>query len=269
MKKRFSIAYFITLLFALLAAGFRLWSLLAAVDEQGLPVTHLSTTLLIAASALFLLLALFLSFHSPGRSGRYQVLTYGTGGFLCSMTASIFILVGSCVEFGEALLSGPSFTAPIICLFGLLGGICCGLTAWLRRSSVRRSPVAELVPIVYLLIKLVLNFKTWSTDPIISDYCVILFALIFSLLAFYYGAGFVFNQGKPRRTLFSAMNAVFFCAAAIMDGIIDLSPSTVITYAGFLLWQCPVIWDLLAPGGTDFVSPKAKRAMRRGSQKQP
>ena len=98
MKKRFSIAYFITLLFALLAAGFRLWSLLAAVDEQGLPVTHLSTTLLIAASALFLLLALFLSFHSPGRSGRYQVLTYGTGGFLCSMTASIFILVGSCVR---------------------------------------------------------------------------------------------------------------------------------------------------------------------------
>lgn len=251
MKHHSSAAYFITLLFALLAAGLRLWNLFVAVDEQGLPIMHLSTVLLIAAAALFLLLALALSFRSPGRSGNCQVFLYGSGGFLCSLIAAILILLGSCAEFGEALLAGPGISAPIMCLLGLLGGICCCLTAWFRRRPSPRYPAVELAPILYLLIKLILNFKGWSTDPIIMDYCVILFALIFTLLAFYYGAGFVFNLGKPRRTLFCAMGAVFFCAAAIMDGIMDLSPSTVITYGGFLLWQLPVIWDLLEPSVAD------------------
>jgi hypothetical protein len=31
----------------------------------------------------------------------------------------------------------------------------------------------------------------------------------------------------------------------------DLSPATVLTYAGLLLWQLPLIWDLLAPSEKD------------------
>lgn len=251
MKKRFSAVYFVTLFFALLGAGLRLWSLLVAVDDQGLPVMHLSTVLLIAAGALFLLIAALLSGRSPGRSGSHRVFTYGTGGLVCGATASALILLGSCAEFGEALVSGPDMAAPIMCLLGLFGGICCCLTVRFRHQSTPRYPLAELGPVFYLLIKLVLNFKGWSTDPIILDYCVVLFALIFALLAFYYGAGFVFDQGKPRRTLFCAMGAVFFCACAMMDGMMDLKFSTVITYGGFLLWQLPVIWNLLAPGAPD------------------
>lgn len=266
MKHHSSAAYVITLIFALFAAGLRLWNLFVAVDEQGLPVMHLSIILLIAAAILFLLLALFLSYRSPGRSGNSQVLQYGSGGFLCSLIAAILILLGSCAEFAEALVSGPGISAPIMCLLGLLGGVCCCLTAWFRRRSGPRYPFVELAPILYLLVKLILNFKGWSTDPIILDYCVILFALIFTLLAFYYGAGFVFDLGKPRRTLFCAMAAVFFCAAAIMDGIMDLRPSTIITYGGFLLWQLPVIWDLLEPMDADPV-PDRPKSRRRSARK--
>lgn len=74
--------------------------------------------------------------------------------------------------------------------------------------------------------------------------------------------GFVFDLGKPRRTLFCAMGAVFFCAAAIMDGIMDLSLSTIITYGGFLLWQFPVIWDLLEPRDADPVPDMPKSRQR-------
>lgn len=263
MNKRFAAAYFFTLVFAVVAAGLRLWSLLTAVDSRGLPVLHLSIYLLIAAAAVFLLSALVFSRRSPCRSGRHAVLDYGTGGSLCGTVAAVLILLGSCAEFAEALVAGPGISAPIMCLLGLLGGICCILTARFRRSGLRRHPGVELVPIVYLLIKLVLNFRHWSIDPIILDYCFVLFALIFSLLAFYRGAGFVFDQGRPRKTLFYAMAAVFFCAAAMMDGIVDLSPSTVITYGGLLLWQLPVIWDLLAPSAPDPVPEPEQKKPRR------
>ena len=69
----------------------------------------------------------------------------------------------------------------------------------------------------------------------------------------------MFNRGKPRATLFYAMSAVYFCAAAIMDGIADLSVSTIVTYSGFLLWQLPVILCLLSPNAPDAASGKRRR----------
>ena len=155
-------------------------------------------------------------------------------------------------------MSRPGFSAPIMFLLGLLGGFCAFATAVLRRGPGKRSPAPEMVPVVYLLIKTMLNFKRWSTDPVILDYCVQLFALIFTMLAFFRGAGFVLNQGKPRRALFDCMAAVFFCAAAMMDGIHTLSLSAIITYGGFLLWQLPVIWDLLTPSPPDPVPRMAE-----------
>jgi hypothetical protein len=246
MNRRFSAAYFITLIFAVAAAGLRLWTLLAAVDDKGLPVMHLSIYIMLGATGVFVVLAFLMTLRSPGYSGRHSVLDYGRGGFICGIVAAVMILLGACGEFAAALVSGPTFWDPIICLLGILGGICLCVVAWFRCRDRRFSPV-ELVPIVYLLAKLTLNFKGWSTDPIVLDYCVILFALIFSLLAVYGGGGFAFDVGKPKRTLFCAMLSVYFCAAAIMDGVMDLSFATIVTYGGLLLWQLPLIWDLLAP----------------------
>ena len=40
------------------------------------------------------------------------------------------------------------------------------------------------------------------------------------------------------------MAAVYFCAGSMMDGIMDGSAATVVTYLGFLLWQLPLILAL-------------------------
>ncbi len=263
MKNRFTAPFFLTLAFAVLAASLRLWSLLTAIDSQGLPIMALPVYLLVAAAALFLLLALALAHTSPGRSSRFQALQYDTGGFVCGMIAAALILLGVLADFGEALVSGPGFSDPIMCLLGLLGSICCFLAVRSRSRGSRCHPAVELLPILYLLIKLILNFKHWSTDPIILDYCFVLFALIFVLLAFYHGAGFVFHQGKPRRTLFYAMAAVFFCAAAIFDGLMDFSLATAVSYGGFLLWQLPVIWSLLLPSDPEPVSNHEAEGRRK------
>lgn len=234
----------------------RLWSL-SVSNGHGLPAQHISNTVFAWTSVAIVALLLILSITSPGRSGKHQVLGCGSGGFLLNILAAAMLLVGSGLEYAEALKSGPTVSSPIMCLLGLVGAICCMAAAYARKKGTPSHPAVELMPVVYLVVKLVLNFKKWSIDPIILDYCVILFALIFSLLAFHGGAGFVFDRGKPRATLFYAMCAMYFCAAAIMDGIADVSPATIITYLGLLLWQLPVIICLLSPAGSD---PKPETA---------
>lgn len=250
MKIRSIIPLIITPLAALCGCVLRLWSL-SASDGHGIPTDHISNIVFAWASVSIAAVLLILAVISPGRSGKHQVLCCGNGGFFLSLAAAALLLIGSGLEFAEALGDGPGITSPIMCLLGLVGAISCMAAAYARKNGETAHPAAELLPVVYLVVKLVLNFKDWSIDPIILDYCVILFALIFSLLAFYRGAGFLFDQGKPRTTLFYAMCAVYFCAAAIMDGIADMSLATIVTYLGLLLWQLPVIICLLAPAGPD------------------
>lgn len=250
MKIRSMIPMIATPLFALCGCVLRLWSL-SVSDGHGLPADHIANTVFAWASVAFVLILLALSTRSPGRCGSHRVLNCGAGGYILSLLAAAGILAGTCLEFSEALRDGPTASSPIMCILGLAGGLFCMYAAHCRKRGTPAYPAVELMPVVYLVVKLILNFKNWSIDPIILDYCVILFALIFSLLAFYGGAGFVFDKGKPRTTLFYAMASVYFCAAALMDGVADRSAATIITYLGLLLWQLPVIICLSSPADPD------------------
>ncbi len=249
LKAHQSISYGISIVFAVLAASLRYWNLCAAVDDSGLPVMHISVYILLGISILFVILAIFQSVTSPGRSSNYIVLQ-NRAIPACGMCGAVLIGLGACTEFAEALVSGPSITDPIMLLTGLLGAISCLCVLSLRRTHNQRYPLAELLPIVYLVIKLILNFKDWNTDPIIGDYCITLFALIFALLAVYCQAGFIFDRGHPRRTLFCSMMAVYFCGAALADGICDRDYAAVVFYAGLLLWNLPSLKQLPIPSNS-------------------
>ena len=168
MDRRFSIPYFITLAGIPVAAGLRIWSLNTAVDNLGMPVMHRSIYALIAAAGLYLLLALLCAVRSSCRETGPGALIYGRGGWICGALASGMILLGAAAEFWESLVAGPGISAPIMLLLGLLGGICAFITVLHRRRNGARYPAAEIIPVVYLLVKTMLNFKHWSTDPVID-----------------------------------------------------------------------------------------------------
>lgn len=241
------------LLIASLAGGaLRFWSMGVAVAAGGLPVAdHISTYLSAALSLIMVAVFLAVSLRSPGRSGKKEVLTYTGSQLFQAMGGAILILAGVVVEFVENLLSIPSTSALVMCLGGFCAGICLMLVAYTRKTGSHTHPAAHLLPIVYLVIKLILNFKNWSTDPIILDYCFILFALIFTLLAFYNSTGFFFDKGKPRKTLFYSLLAVFFSTMAAAEGLGGGSVSTFICYLGFLFWCLPVISAMLVPRAPD------------------
>lgn len=236
----------------LMGMALRLWAMNTAIAAGGLPVAnHISTYLTVLFSLIMVGLFLYWSHSSPGRSGKKNVLDYSLHQFSQGMLGSVLILFGAVVEFVEAFLYTPSTSSLFMCLGGFVAGICLMLVAYSRRTGTHRYPAAHLLPIVYLVVKLILNFKDWSTDPIILDYCFILFALIFSLLAFYQSTGFFFQDGKPRKTLFYCLAAVFFSAMAAAEGLGSGSNSTFVTYLGIMMWCLPVITAIMVPSSPD------------------
>lgn len=227
----------------LLAALTRFWNRSAAVDNHALFVSsHPSIAVLVVLSLLFVLAFLVLSIRSPGRSPEHQILTYSPIQAVLALASALLTALAAL-----SMLPGSNSTFTLILtVLGLGAALCMARISRLRLRG-KSVPGFELLPIGYLLIKLIFNFKSWSTDPIILDYCCMLFALIFSLLAFYGIAGFCFDQGKPRKTLFCASCGIFFSAMAAVDGIMTGSLSAVLSYLGFILWLWPSVSCLLHP----------------------
>lgn len=221
----------------------RLWNVLTVFDELGLPKMHqASTAALVAVSLVSMALFIAMGYLAPCRSPKGEAMAYSHRGKTLGVIAAALMIVGAAGEFADQLLAGPTIYDPILALLGVVAGICLMAVAVYRERG-KQMPGVELAPICYLLLKLTLNFKTWSADPIILDYCMMLFALIFTTLTFYHSAGFVFDRGKPKRTLFYAMAAVYFCGTTLAEGGFGVT----ITYLGFMLWFLPVIYNLLIP----------------------
>lgn len=228
---------------AALGAVVRFFFLSLALDAQGLPMQdHPTVPLLIAVSVLFSLLFLILAQKSPVREK-----TYGIWGqprpSVPAIVGGAMVLLGAT---GELLYSGEATTGNcILCALGVVSGLCLILSHLSRVTGNRKNPPVELFPVVYLVVKLIINFKSWSVDPVILDYFPMLMALIFSLLSLYCAAGFLFDAGQPRKTLCFSSLCVFYSAMAAVDGFLTGNAGIAMTYLGFLLWNLPVIFRLL------------------------
>lgn len=102
-------------------------------------------------------------------------------------------------------------------LLGILCAICIAAFAILRISGRKPSPLLYMVASVYLIVRLILDFQQWGTDPSVHDYAFSLLADICCMIGTYQLAGFSFGRGKRRLTLFWTLCAVFFCAITLAD----------------------------------------------------
>lgn len=226
-----------------LGALIRFWNLSAAVDELGLFITnHPASLSLIGVGILFVLIFGFLSFRSPGRGVDHRVLTFSAPQSGISLAAAILLLLGAL----WALPSGGTVGNLLLTILGLAAAVAMILLSRMRKNG-NQASLPELLPVIFLLVNLILNFKSWSTDPVILDYCDMLFAQIFTLLAFYGIAGFSFDQGHPRRTLFYGSCGIFFSAMAAVDSIMESDLSTAVIYLSFMISLWPVVQCLLTP----------------------
>lgn len=104
---------------------------------------------------------------------------------------------------------------------GIVAACCIGAFA-LRCLQARRStPLLYMTASLYLILRLIVCFQEWNADPSIHDYCFKLLAAICDMLAAFQLAGFGFDRGKRRITLFWTLGAVFFGALTIPDALND------------------------------------------------
>lgn len=100
---------------------------------------------------------------------------------------------------------------------GFAAALCMAAFAGMRMSRQRPTAVLYIAVSVYLVVRLILNFQSWNTDPSIHDYALRLLASICCMLGAYHLAGFCLDLGRRRMTAFWTL-----CATALsMIGFVD------------------------------------------------
>lgn len=100
---------------------------------------------------------------------------------------------------------------------GIVCGGCFAAFAILRMTGRKPSPLLFMIASLYLIVRLIVCFQVWNTDPSIHDYAFQLLAAICCMLGCFQLAGFSFDRGHLRMCLFWTLCATAFCAFTVAD----------------------------------------------------
>ena len=177
--------------------------------------------LLIAAFVLFILR----SREEPKTDPRpfEDVFSFADGATLLLPVGGIFLMGASgAADFAMSagILSGALFGVQTHRILGVLGLACAaGLFLVLlscRKGTALPAPGLLIAPVA-LVVRLVVTYRSASTDPTLEAYYVEVMALVFLTLAFFRVAGFAFGDANPRAFFRSAPMAVIFAMACVAD----------------------------------------------------
>lgn len=229
MEKKYSRAAVIMItVLAAVAAYFLRLKQLQLVDESGkLPVG--AGRGLTWLCVIFVVLAAVYAFLLKKRekiSGRSHV------------TTALTLLAAFCMAMGSAAMLA---TNSLMAVGGLISAVCWVVIALQRQQNTVPSAVLFMIPALFYAVELIVQFRGWSMDPQILDYCFSLLAGICAMCATFQLGGFSFLKGKRRRAVFYCLCGVVFSAAA-MAGAPLLS---MLTVAGAGIWLLANGWLLL------------------------
>jgi hypothetical protein len=106
---------------------------------------------------------------------------------------------------------------------GMLAGILLALYGFASLRKTPPTPLFYMFISLYLALRLLICFQQWNTDPSIHHYGYQLLAVICSMLGSFRLAGFGFDKGHRRMSLFFAISAVLFCSITVADTLDNLN----------------------------------------------
>ena len=219
---------------SLLGFLLRVLQLKYAFDEQGLMVGgNGSVTVLAVLSAIVVLVVALFCRELESRPIYIEAFSDGILELLLTMTGAIFLLLGSAIQIARKdMVEGALGVVAALCMAGVGTG----------RFRDRPAPLTmHIYPFLYLVCKLIIDFKRWSIDPAILDYCFSLLAMICAMCATYHINGFCFDKGRRRITVFWCLCGVFFCGVTLADGGVD----NWLVNGGLGIWLFVNAWQLL------------------------
>lgn len=230
----------LVLALALGGAGFALrkWQLAAGFEaDTRLPIPGSAPSMLLVLltvlAAAGLLVLVRTRRDSPEADSAFAAardntlfLTAGAlSGFLLLLSAGLEIFSFAAVSAppyvtGAKTVKIASMALPplrvFLCAMGLPSAI-----LWCRRlyrGEETREQMSLLFLCVLFCLWMVSAYQVRASDPVVMDYVYEVLAIVCSLLGLYYIAGYSFQTGKPRRTLFFCLAGVYFSLVTLADG---------------------------------------------------
>lgn len=238
MRAKTNRTLILCLLLATGAVGFflRRWQLSTAFDEAGLVRSGSPSIWVLSVFALVVtVLAALAAARLDKRSAYRGCFSSGAPEMTVTVLSAALVLAG-CVL---AMVNGQR-TAPVTVL-GVAAALAMGAVGLLRGRGTMPVAAVHLIPCVYLIVTLIVDFRRWSVDPTVLDYCFDLFAAIGTVCATVNLMGFCFDKGRRRETVFWCLAGSFF--SMVSQG--DMGVVRWLTTGGLTLWLLVNGWQLL------------------------
>lgn len=205
---------------------------------RGIQMDGGSATGLIVVSILFCLAFVALSMTLKRRRKYTDVFTRCSADLLLTTLGAVLIIAGC----GVALVAGV-LPEKLIAVLGILSALAL-LRALMLRSKKQEVPVLYYVPmVVYYVVRLFFDFRQWTLDPAILDYCFMLFASICFMVSSYLAGAFCFDRGGRRLLSVFAIMGVYFGGISLRYS----DAQTVLTYLGGLTLMLSYVWQTSKP----------------------
>lgn len=230
MKK---LHWFTLLLTSAAACFLQAKHLLTGFDAQGFPLTRglFGSFPLLPALAAFAALFFFLCRKAPAASdisADFPAVFDFSGTFsLFLAVCGIFMLFASA---GLSLLTDFGYLLDMILAVLLAISAAALLYALVALRKGKTAGTAMLVPLCYLMLLLVLTYRTFAKDPVVAHYYIYIVSLALLGWAGLQLAAFAFRNGSARSYLPFAMLAV---AAALPAAVAAQSVAQLLMYGGF------------------------------------
>ena len=135
-----------------------------------------------------------------GLGGLLTAVDAARASFSAGMSAVLFEFIGGLFAIGCA-----------VCLFSLLRGVNSA------KNTTGRTPF--IVVVLFMCFRLINEYKTCASDPVLWHFAVRILAISAVLLAFYYLAGFCFDRAKTSRTIYFSYLGIILCISSLADSV--------------------------------------------------
>lgn len=227
----------LTLLGGAVGFALRKWQLTAGFEpDTRLPIPGAPSALLLVALSVVIAAGLLLLLwpgkgsapaevaFSAARDNTLYLTAAVLAGFLLLLSTGFELFTftsayGAAGEDVNQVSRVASMVLPPLRILFCVVGLPCTLL-WARKLY-RGGDVREQLPLLELCLLfclwLITDYQSRAADPIIMDYVYEVFAIVCSLLGLYYLAGWSFQTGKPRRTIFFCLMGSYFSLVTLAD----------------------------------------------------
>lgn len=127
-----------------------------------------------------------------------------------------------------------AFLTKLLPPLGILCALCIGIFAALCVLNKMPSSLLYMAASIYLIVRLIVRFQAWNTDPSIYNYCFQLLAAICCMLGAFQLSGFSLGVGHRRISIFWTLCAAVFSCFSLPDAVLNGTVSEMIVTVSLL-----------------------------------